>query len=259
MSADGHSEGVERGKFCAVRTGSDVKCTCDSPNSHTKNSSLPAGKSLGVKERFWQAGYLKKTEAHHLLCVASVTEFLAKREGILRVIRKTRWCINAKPNMLAMPVWGHTVKHYVVLGSGNLRRKPTAPPFADIPQHDYNHNSTGGYKSETDDEMKTLAKQVEKLKKAHKEPEAELAGKLDAASARFQRRLLGKSRGKRHGGTHEGWLMGSKDPESSWYLPFSMADTGNTEKRVFPAKGVDSNGKLADKIAALAESLKKWG
>jgi hypothetical protein len=250
-----HSKGVEQGEFCAVRTSSQAKCKCASPNNYVKNSKITGDFFLqGSRKRVE-----KKFEAHHLLCIASATKFLGKNEVIAEIVKKTRWCINAENNMLGMPVWGHTIQHYCDIGIGSIIQEPTPPWFCNVPQHDYDHNSTGGYKSEVDKAMEKLAEQVKKLAKSeHEEPEKNLAGALEKTSDKF-RALMATGRGLRTGGTHKAWLKGCDSPNSDWYLPFSMADDGVADKRPFPAAGMNSDGKVAKKIAKLAKALKKWG
>lgn len=250
-----HSKGVLKGEFCAVRTGTKSKCKCASPNNYVDNSKITGDFFLqGRKKRVE-----KKFEAHHLVCIASATKFLGKNKDIAEIVKKTRWCINAEDNMLGMPLWGHTIQHYCDLSLGTVLGEPTPPWFCNVPQHDYDHNSTGGYKSEVDKTMTGLAEEVEELaEEEHEEPEKELAAALENASGKF-RTLMCADRGFRCDGTHAAWLKGCDEPNSDWYLPFSMADDGVADKRPFPASGMGSGGKVANKIARLAEALKQWG
>lgn len=252
---ESHSEGIDKGEFCAVRTGSQAKCKCASPHNYIESCSIGDDYFLqGSKKRVE-----KKFEAHHLVCIASATQFLGKNDHIAKIVMKTRWCINAENNMLGMPLWGHTIQHYCDLALGSVRQQPIAPWFCNLPQHDYDHNSTGGYKSEVDKAMEKLAEEVEELaEEEHEEPEKNLAKALEGLSDDF-RALMSNDRGLRVGGTHEAWLQGSRSPNSDWYLPFSMADDGVADKRPFPAAGMSSDDKVANKIAKLAKALKKWG
>lgn len=252
---ESHSKGVDKGEFCAVRTSSQAKCKCASPNNYVANSNISGDFFVqGSKKRVE-----KKFEAHHLICVASATKFLGKNKDIAEIVKKTRWCINAEENMLGMPLWGHTIQHYCDLSLGTLVGEPVPPWFCNVPQHDYDHNSTGGYKSEVDWAMNKLAEHIEKLAaEEHEEPEQKLASSLARISQRF-RNLLTVTRGMRCGGTHAAWLQGNDEPGSDWYLPFSMAADGAADKRPFPASGMGSDGKVGSKIASLAKALKKWG
>jgi hypothetical protein len=251
--SDSHSEGIQQKAFCALRTDKCKPCG----NAYQDNCTpSPAA---------WEGYYFlqgtkmevqKKFEAHHLLCIASVTAFVAKKKEIIDVVRQTEWCINATTNMFAMPLWGHTLSWYCDLESGDLLSRVKAPPFVNIPQHDYDHNSEKGYKSETDKKMEELANQIEeKAEESHEAAVKALKKQLDTWSEKFRTTL--QSRGSsRSGGTHKAWKKGFKQPDSDWYLPFSMADDGNAEKRTFPL--ADDEGKVAKKIARLVAAYGRW-
>ena len=255
--SDSHSDGIRKGKFCAVRK--DGKCDCG--EDYQKNCtgwtySFLQGTKIGVN---------KVHEAHHVLCVASVTEFIAKDKEILPVVRETTWCINRKTNMMAMPLWGHTIKWYCNVDDDDALDDATeaiakvgkAPPFKNIPMHDYDHNSEEGYKKlDVDTEMEKIAGQIAKSKKKHKAKVKELAGKLNTASGNFKT-LLNDRGATRSGGTHAAWKMGCKKPTSKWYLPFSMASTATAEPRTFPT--TDDPGKVGKKIISLVKAFIKWG
>src|SRR5437868_1274957 len=126
----GHSEGVQiNDKFCALRTEKCKPCNneyqknCKDPNPATWGSFVQ-GRKMRVDKVF---------EAHHLLCVASVTQFIAGKKEIAEIIQQTQWCINSEKNMLAMPLWGHTIKWYCDLtASGVLTNQDVPPPFQNI-------------------------------------------------------------------------------------------------------------------------------
>lgn len=252
--AASHSEGIQVGKFCALRAEKCSPCNaryqknCDPPPRGWAVYYFIQGRKVEVK---------KKHEAHHLLCVACVTEFLAKKEEILEIVEQTEWCINKKPNMFAMPLWGHTIKYYCnIVQGGVLLAQAQGPKFENIPQHDYNHNSVGGYKSEVDTDMEKLADQIEKkAEESHEAAVGELKHKLQTLSNTYRTTLQG--RGIRLGGTHVAWQLGSAQPTSDWYLPFSMASDGAAEPRTFPAQGFD--GKVVRKIARLVAAATRWG
>jgi A nuclease family of the HNH/ENDO VII superfamily with conserved AHH len=244
-SQTSHSEGVEKGKFCALRRD---KCPCG--NKYQENGKPPTS---WAQYFFWQGskvGVDKKHEAHHLICIASVTEFIGKNATIERIVEQTEWCVNAKKNMFGMPLWGHTIQWYVFDDKGR------APPFKNIPQHDYDHNSTGGYIDEVDKKMQRIADTItEQAKKSHKAAVAELVTRLNNMSGSLLDTL--KERGMRCDGTHEAWKKGAKQPKSDWYKPFSMASDAIAERRTFPVENYDS--KVADKIERLRKALFKWG
>jgi hypothetical protein len=189
--------------------------------------------------------------------VASVTAILGKNEKIENVVKQTKWCINAKQNMFAMPLWGHTIKWYCNLAeSGEFLSRKKGPKFENIPQHDYDHNSKKGYKSEVDDALTLIADEIQQLaEEDHDAAVKELKAALDDLSSDCRAAL--NERGKRAGGTHNAWKQGSDDPISNWYLPFSMA--ASATKRYFPAPGIAKSSKLGNKIKRLARALQRWG
>ncbi len=245
----GHSEGIQEGKFCALRTDKCSPCG----NKYRQN-----GRPAWAAFTFLQGRKLrvnKEYEAHHLLCIACVTEFIGKKAKLKKIVEQTEWCINAKKNMIGMPRWGHTIKWYCNLAcQGEILEKVKAPPFKDLPQHDYDHNSPKGYTKEVEGELKELAREIEESTDKHEEVVATLKAELDGLSDDFRGRLT--SRGERCDGTHKAWKKGAKDPHSDWYLPFSMADDGSVEPRTFPAPNLDS--KVADKIQKMVAAVARW-
>lgn len=272
MAQGGHSEGIEVGQFCAVRTD---KCSLHE-NEYQKNCTP---KPTGWQDYSFKQGkkqeVVKKHEAHHLLCVACVTEFIGKDAKIKVIVKQTNWCINDEVNMFAMPLWGHTIKWYCnawkdfdidaddvgdLLEAGDLFTQHRAPKFKNIPQHDYDHNSEKGYKQEIDIDMRALAAEIAKIaKKNHKAAVDNLKKRLESLSEHYRTELQRRG-SERCGGTHEAWKTGMKNPEpdSGWYEPFSMANDGNADPRTFPAPGTDPS-KLANKIKRLVEALGRWG
>ena len=87
----------------------------------------------------------KKYKAHHILCVGAVTDNVLGDSKIHDVIVQTDWCISNKENMIAMPLWGHTVKWYCSVaadskaGDDVFNQAAAVPPFANLPQHDFDH------------------------------------------------------------------------------------------------------------------------
>lgn len=252
---EGHSEGVKQDQFCALR-----KETCPCGNTYQTNCKDPDPNKAPKWDYFVQGRkqrVAKNYEAHHLLCIASVTQFIGKKKEILDIVKQTQWCINTEKNMLAMPLWGHTIKWYCDISlKGILKDQDEAPPFKNLPHHDYDHNSKLGYKkAEVDTELQKLADQIQKIAKNHEVAIKELKKELDNLSDRF-RRLLRLRGTVRCGGTHNAWKNGEKRPDD-WYLPFSMASSGAAEKRTFPT--IDDAGTVANKIRRLVEALGKWG
>ena len=196
--------------------------------------------------------FAKKYEAHHLVCVAPATEFLLGNPNVDSIIQQTEWCINNERNMLAMPLWGHTIKYYCRVAilteegeeindaaglAGSTALPP--PPFANIPQHDIDHNSKEGYTSEVEKKVISIARKVQSQKASHQVKGEALQKALNTASDDFRTEL--KRRGsERKGGTHEGWKRAQKpisDPH--WYEPFSMARDGKFTELGFPVRDFD--------------------
>lgn len=193
----------------------------------------------------------KKYEAHHIVCVAPVTSELTSNSAIEGVIAQTRWCINNAGNMIAMPLWGHTVKWYceITAAGGVIKDSATEPLFANIPQHDWDHNIKEGYTWEVLEDCKKLAKQVEQA--GHKIKGENLQAALDRLAGKFKGLL--DARGGRSGGTHAAWRKGQDDPESDWCHPFSMASTSRITRKGFPVRNFDEN--VAKWVKRIAEAI----
>ena len=251
----GHSKGTVKGKFCAKRTEK-----CRDGQEYRKNCS-PSPKKW--QNEFFRQGRRKKPkffEAHHLLCVASVTKCIAGGKGIKEIVKNTEWCVNRKKNMFAMPLWGHTIQHYCKIEERGLnilervdKKSVGAPKFKNIPHHDYDHNSNDGYKDELEGKLDAIAKDLREMKdKAHEAKTKELQSRLNKLSGDC--RTLLQRRGERKDGTNEAWKKGKNGKDAEWYEPFSMAATGNVSERAFPS--ADVGGTLADKIKALVKAFK---
>ena len=269
----GHSEGDQKGKFCYLRA---PKCNMDAPHKHSneyqKNCTpAPTGWATYEFVQGTKREDRKHFEAHHIVCVAAVSEHIASISSIEDIVTNTAWCVNSTDNMYAMPLWGHTLTWYCDnfedVDSSNLEKlrqkddlfsASKAPKFKNIPQHDYDHNSSKGYKQEVDKRLKALADQVEeKAEESHEAATKELKKQLDKLSAKYKAELTRRGT-ERCGGTHAAWKKGMKQPSSDWYEPFSMADDGCAEQREFPASGV-SSGKVLAKLRALVAALGRWG
>ena len=229
----GHSEGALKGEFCTQR-----KAKCD------KHSEQYREKNCGTVT--WEF------QAHHVLCVASVTQYIStavKKE----IVNQTPWCINRANNMIAMPPYFGTIfkMYFAWLSLPGVAGKP---PFADIPIHGYDHNSKEGYKNDIDTEMRAIAGRAEKSTAKHEVTSATLQSELDTYRDRM--RPLLKKRGERGLGTHVEWMKvyaGVKAVDSDWYIPFSMADDGCIEPRTFPlAKGSKA---VEEKVKELVKAM----
>ena len=233
----GHTEGSVLNKFCAKRTKK-----CKDKQEYQKNCTP---KPTGWKDDFfWQGSeYVDGTstvqkkifEAHHLLCVAVVTECIVGGWRIKEIVANTVWCINKPKNMFAMPLWGHTIKHYCTIQSRIFFEADTpyykgqgnAPKFKNIPMHDSEH---GKYIDEVKSELRKIAREVRESKKKHENKVKELKKKLNNLSETFRTKL--QTRGKRSGGTHKAWINAVNGKTKGWYKPFSMANS--PRHRSFP-------------------------
>jgi hypothetical protein len=228
MAQDRHSEEYKNDKFCA-------RCPCE------HSDYIKCCEPGWVNETFLQKrkGGVgpKKYEAHHLLCWSCVVEAFITDIAAKAILKGTNWCVNRKPNMIALPLWGHTVKWYA--------HNDGPPKFANLPQHDWDHNCTLGYTSEVQKKLKNFAKDIKDAKKAHELPEPkDIASSLTSTSGTFRTQL--KARGLRGGGTHASFLGGGKS--TGWYLPFSMAAAAVATQRSAPTS---FDKKRKDKWAAI--------
>jgi A nuclease family of the HNH/ENDO VII superfamily with conserved AHH len=228
----GHSEGDLVGEFCTQRK---AKCDKHGEQYRAVNCVVP-----------WEY------QAHHVLCVASVTQYLSADTDITPIVEQTAWCINKKDNMLAMPTYMGTV-YRLFAAWALLPGASGKPPFADIPVHGYDHNSKEGYKNEIDTEMKAMANRAKKSKAKHEETSATLLGELNTYQGRMKPAL--KKRGERGAGTYDEWIKvysGEKAPDSDWYVPFSMANKGCIDPRTFPLARAKA---IQDRVKQLVAAL----
>jgi hypothetical protein len=250
-----HDRGKRKHDFCTVPA--SPKCD-DCPGSKDyievcKPSWSAESFTRLVKAQAGAFTFPKKYEAHHLVCVSPATVELVAKKEIESVIAQTAWCINNEKNMIAMPLWGHSVKWYcdISAAGGAIKSQLTVPPFANIPQHDWDHNSKEGYTWEVEEACKKLAKKIEES--GHKLKGEDLKAALDNLSGKFRNILTGV-RGTRVGGTHAAWAKGQNDPQSDWCQPFSMASTAKLTRKGFPVRKFDE--KVAKWISRIAAAIK---
>lgn len=245
-----HSRKQVKGEFCG--NAASGKCGCSFDQDYRENCK-PRWKDheyvqIGARRVKFKKGY----EAHHILCVATVGKVLIGGKGISKIIHMTKWCVNRKVNMIAMPLWGHTIKYYCDIKAKTIRKIRKQPPFKNLPQHDWDHNCAGGYRHEVEEELLSLRYSVDENAANHTLEAQQLADSLDALSKEFKDRL--KARGsRRQGGTHKGWNKGKKDPTSRWFEPFSMARDEHITAKGYPAP--DFKDETADKLAWLKKQL----
>ncbi|MDE2614030.1 MAG: hypothetical protein KGL78_11355 [Burkholderiales bacterium] len=202
-----HKAKGKRNRFCCTR---GTPCKCESPNNY-RTICKPA----------WTGptGAELPYTAHHVLCVASVKACIVKRRGLAPIVKQTRWCVNRKGNMVALPLWGHTVKWY-------HKNRNTSPPFRNLTQHDWDHNGDGSYREEVEASLDGLADNVADAKDKHDDARIkDLKGGLNSRSQQFKARL--KSRGRRRGGTHKQFQDEGKN--ARWHEPFSMAASATSK------------------------------
>jgi len=273
--------GASKGLFCG--TPADGECKHEDGSPGTDYYEVCKPNDWATFTFFKSKKEKSKTyEAHHILCVADIERTLLKRgkkKGFAAIVRATKWCINAKPNMIALPLWGHTVKHYCNTFAGvskkaelskievvskvmqNLAGRIDAPKFKDLPQHNYSHTGQSvatSYCKEIAQRLQRVVNAIEKLQDKHDTEKADaLQGKLNNLSKYMEDEL--KTRGKRPSfgaepGTHAAWLRAVKNPEdATWFQPFSMA----IRPQRIPFAGSDMDDKMSNKIIRLAQKI--WG
>lgn len=290
MGKGKHKRGVRKGEFCAI----PAKNPCDDCPSD-KNyreiceprapnwSALQYAQKYSIKDKVTKkilevTAKKRSYEAHHILCVAQVNNVVirnSEKYGYIDILKKTKWCINQKKNMIALPLWAHTILWYCnsffdilhdnkdnPINEESLLRaiEPSRllkPPFRNLPQHNYGHSGGSiekSYNMEVSAKLKKIVKTLKKDKKKHDNTRIEwLKSKLIKLSKEFENKL--RERGNRdRRGTHEAWLLGSTNPKSNWYEPFSMSQV--PAPKTFP--GAPFNRGMGEKIKNLATALWKW-
>jgi hypothetical protein len=267
---ESHTKGNMEGLFCAVRTDPKKKCECG--NNYVDNCK-PSEDWGKYPQRYTfpgkELGAIRRShEAHHIACVASVTKLFAPKKDadpdIQKVVHNTKWCINHKQNMIALPKWAHTIEWYCLLLSptraeilsqlesdGSVSTPMEAPKFANLAQHDYDHTA---YIEEVDEKLERILSQVKELKGKHKEQEKTLKKELNSLVNKQKLELQRRGR-DRKGGTHAAWQLGMNDRKSDWYLPFSMAKDSEADPRTFPVWNMSDGGTMAKKILEVAEAI----
>ena len=154
-------------------------------------------------------------------------------------MKKTEWCVNAAPNMIALPVWPMTIDWYVsfskqgaqVAMAHRTKVQAGTPPFVGLAQHDYDHDK---YNTQVNTRLREVARGIVASKKKHEDAVDDLLSGLNGALDDFKPELQGRK-------TDEAWYDGMGG-EESWWVPFSMVGASGV-KRAFPAPN-DDNFKL---------------
>ena len=248
---DQHDALGKKKRFCQIR-GTPCKC-----GNHYQNICKPKGKNWSIEFEVGEAGTETQSwEAHHILsvsCVAIMPKSAKAQAAVRRVQKVTNWCINNKGNMIAMPKFGQTIMYYTnVKGDYYYKVGFKSPDFQDIPQHDFEHDTKGGYCTELKKDILNLWNEVAKAEKKHLRSKNGVKSQLEELSRKWKKKL--NERGKRQDGTHASWKMGSDDPDSKWYLPFSMASAAHAQTRYF-----NWTDKINDKMIQIRKALRFAG
>ena len=182
----------------------------------------------------------RRWEAHHVLSIAALADSMHDLDPdvakyVQRCKAETKWCINQKPNMLALPRFGHSVKWYMegIAKDGAAILKGLPPPFENWPHHDAQHTGKNAYLEEVTKMLKRFWEVLAKKQEPHEISSELLKDSLDKRSAAWKQKL--RKRGQRSGGTDQAFKEALKgDNDRKWYMPFSMADDAVVEKRDFP-------------------------
>ena len=206
---------------------------------------------------FSTADARKHWASHHLICLCATGSYRGQKNKVLDdTVCMTDWNVNVAPNMIGLPkkLW---YKDQYKVGKFYPRN---------LPAHDIDHGSTGGYTAEVCNYLKTeiwnnFSPSEPDDKKHEKDAEA-LKAQLEETSSEFESRLL--DRGARNSGTEHSWKTRFDDNRDKdarlkayggrkgnpittaltkanmWYLPFSM---GKSPKPRSP--GIES-GKLTN-------------
>ncbi|MFA7060609.1 MAG: AHH domain-containing protein [Pedobacter sp.] len=240
-----HSAGIKVSKFCALRM---EICPCE---NHYKNvikgeepqegSSFKFPRKVTVEQV--SSAIWSSQNAHHIICVASLTKILAKDKKIQKIIKNTVYCVNEESNMIALPLFAHTIYWY------RKRGNKIEPPFSNLPNHDFDHNL---YIDELEDDLKGINGEIKDAGCNNYKPET-LADTLKDLSDKYRQKL--NDRGRRLGGTHKAW-GDAKAQESSykqWYRPFSMASLEAMLGKSFPHRGFQEE--VNKKLDSIKEAI----
>ena len=300
MADDEHRRGAESNNFCALahdeskqpcKQGYVTNCEAEAAGwgKYSQMQRIKDDKKKITKIEVVDRSF----EAHHIAPVACVTEVVIewdeKNSKEPSVITGTKWCINAQVNMIALPLWAHTIKYYcnnfddlaeevrdeiakanqasvgqsglaglsekarLAITSG-VKDKVDPPLFKDLPQHNYGHTGRSpetGYNKEIVSRLNQITADVDAAKEEHDTAAINsLKGALDDLSKEMRDEL--KTRGTRaYKGTHQAWKEGMKKQDGDWYLSFSMAQ--EPSPMTFPLGS--ASGRMANKLVALARAL----
>ncbi len=251
----GHTEGAQKGLFCSLRT---EKCD---PCSNKYKDIMKGTESWGkYKQKHRTLISIERSpEAHHVLPVASVTGNITANEKIREeVVKNTKWCVNDKLNMIALPLFEMTFTHYLVEHDPDTGTPIPAPDFAGLPMHNYGH---AAFQKEVNMELERVGEDAKDNTEKHEEASKTLLAAMNAQRDFFRPKL--NSRGDRGNGTHVEFLnaMGLNEDGTEfsgrvpkWYVPFSMAKKPSS--RAFPSTARKSG--LSKKLNDLINAISDW-
>jgi len=250
----GHTEGAKKGEFCSLRM---EKCPCGNKYKDIMQGTESWGK---YKQKHRTLISIERSpEAHHVLPVAAVTGSVTANKDIREeVVKKTKWCVNDKLNMIALPLFEMAFTHYLVENDPDAGTPISAPPFAGLPMHNYGH---AAFQKEVNKELERVGEDAKANTEKHEEAASTLLAAMNEERDDFKPEL--DSRGKRGKGTHVEFLnaMGLNEDGTefsgsapNWYLPFSMAE--KPRARAFPSTTRKSG--LSKKLNDLIKAIGDW-
>lgn len=253
--SDGHTKGDSKNNFCSLRKdpcpcGKSYTAPCEATAAAWEAES--AGSSKYV-QRYGKGARRRSYEAHHIACVAAVTGIITVNPTIESIVWNTTWCVNDADNMIALPLWPHTIEWYFDLDKKSIAQKKArgarlepsvgAPPFKDLAHHDYDH---GEYIEEVNTSLEKVVTEAQAAAaKDHKDKTGNLAGKLNGVIKKHKGKLKAR-------GTHAAWEDGMNDPSGEWYEAFSMSEL-NPSVRAFPSPSNPLWEKMLEVAAAFAK------
>ena len=195
------------------------------------------------------SGYRRqgKCQVHHLLCVHSCADAGMPPEHIDSIhefMVTAEWDINDAHNTIGLPIKpayhealgeAKTSRSAECVGDSSALRGKPPPGWDGLPCHQVDHNPT--HTTEVVNWVKTnvwskllLAK---KKKKCDRTAADKIETMLEAGSDHFRKQL--EARGKRGPkGSSTAAMIESGYASDTWYLPFSMAESGTAMKRPRP-------------------------
>ena len=179
-------------------------------------------------------------EAHHILSVSCVNNLEGLSEPQKNIVRRccheTDWNINNKDNLIPLPLFGHSLKWYVIDGNTD------SPGWADWPQHDWDHNSTKGYCADVKKAVLNFYETLELQGEGHTATAKSIQNDLVDMQTDWRTEIT-----ERGQGTHDAWV----NKPDTWYYPFSMAKGSNATYR--------PKLRIENKIAKLKKLLAFFG